>query len=215
MNIPFDIKFRKKTVQMLLASVALLFAGIFSWEIYSGGFVVSENDIAVAGSGALEESEVETDKAAGVKTIESFRVVATKDLFSPGRSQPALNISVTGSEHLMGDEYVLEGVMILGSKRMAFIKQVEGQADGNVLRVEVGEMVGPYRVHSIDKEVLVMKSDSGREKILSLFSIESTAKRRHTKTTQSISAYSSNTKGTPAVQPVSNSTGITQRKRGL
>ena len=121
----------------------------------------------------------------GVPSIASYKVIITKNLFNPERTekwkanagQPGQSQAARSAPRV---DMILEGVIIFEGYRAALIRERAGRS-GGVTTVVVGDVVGAYKIISIEDEEVVLNGTGG-ERVLTLFNFDDPARRRHMKT---------------------------------
>ena len=123
-------------------------------------------------------------------SMASYKVIIKKNLFNPERTekwkinvrQPAQSKAArlaARKPDTRGD-MILEGVIIFDGQRSALIRERAARS-GGATTVVVGDVVGAYKVTSIEDEEVVLNG-AGGERTLTLFKFDEPARRRHIKT---------------------------------
>ena len=125
------------------------------------------------------------DGTLGGPSIASYKVIITKNLFNPGRTEKwkastGQPVQSQAARHAARVDMILEGVIIFEGYRVALIREGAGRS-GGVTTAVVGDMVGAYKVISIEDEEVVLNGIGG-ERVLTLFNFDDPARRRHIKT---------------------------------
>ncbi len=120
----------------------------------------------------------------------SYEVIITRNLFNPGRTEKWKATAGQGAQfqaarrggRLSGavGDVILEGIISSEDYRAALVRQGAGK-NGVVTVVVVGDVLGAYKVISIEDKELILKG-SGGERVLTLFNFDDPARRRHIKT---------------------------------
>jgi len=115
-----------------------------------------------------------------------YDLVVSRNLFSRDRKKSGgLKMARrAGVEESSEDKFILEGVMIIGKNKRAFIRKTGIGGGKEVLKLKAGDVIGRYSVRSITKDNVVLKDGSGKEKVITLYSLDSYAKRSHEKTSK-------------------------------
>lgn len=123
------------------------------------------------------------DSTLMVSSLATYRVIILKNLFNPGRVEmwnAGQSVEAQGVRRVARVDMILEGIIIFDGYRAALIRQGSGRS-GGVITAKVGDVIGAYKIKSIEDEEVVLNG-SGGEMSLTLFNFDDPARRRHIKT---------------------------------
>jgi hypothetical protein len=148
-------------ILLLLGNVLLV------WAIARVWWVGGEDRLAPRSRPKVAAARVPGARAP--QNIGDFRVIATKDLFSPDREGPAPDVA-NGQGQGNLDGLSLTGVLIVGPEKVAIVRPQSGPArrgkpaaSGQVEVLRVGERWEGFTVVKITPEAVILQGRDGQK----------------------------------------------------
>ena len=151
---------RQNPLVAMLAIAAVALAAVIALEVQFGPSVAS-----VAKAGTSRRAPPPDAKLLPPLTVaaaeQAYPETTARPLFTPTR-RPAPDAPVTPQSTFVKGQFVLQGVIAVGTNKVAMLRE---KANGKIHRVEVGREVNGIKVTSIEPETVTLAQGGEEEKL--------------------------------------------------